>query len=400
MLNMKYLLRSDAGDGSDILPSYYDSDDILVWRAGAAIPSTDMVEADLDDLTVVTDKWDLPLHEATLLGDVLKEFCFLQSCFWYVDIDGKLRFKQIADEVALPDAVIDSSYILKGTGADIQYDEDSISPVITLRCNYDPLIGDFLTSLTLTDIDIAARRPDALNTVTIESRSLGVNRSVPGALFPRVGRTTMTELEMLTRRIQVASGSGNLFVTYSLGMNASYIGLGSIIEIDDDFSVDMAGDTLTGRFGRVVGRYVDWLNGTVRLRIKIFQDRAVIAPSATIASVASTTLTLSTGTPELFDGATYTDAMPARQFAAGWPVLLFNTSTGALAQRTIVSILSDTELTINSALGITVHMITGETYDSRGSGASVASTQTPDDWVYMVGASSALDGASYVTRWS
>ena len=354
------LLTSEIGNGDngsyDVLPGIQDPvSTVVIARFGAAFDASDIdISAFLTvGSSVPVTSWSACISETMTVAELLEDFCRLTDSVWLVTPAGVLTVKKLRYETAT--SVGDVSDTIAFTDAVVEYNEDSITPYISLQLGYDPIQKKHLHNVRILDQDLAARYPQNSELAEIKTRFLHLSTVAAGALYQAPGCVSPTEVETMLRRWQRSSSRGDLFVSVKCPISKISLALGDTVSFTDANLVDMEGGTMDGKIARIIGKRIEWDSGTVSLRLFVFEPLRVIAPSASIDSVVGTTLNLSATSRENY---AQDSAKPARQFRAGWKIWVQDLATSARQMRTISSITSDTALVLDSAPTVTPTHIT------------------------------------------
>jgi hypothetical protein len=271
--------------------------------------------ADVDDAAFIavggTGAWSNVIDGERAVSEVLFDFCLQTESFWYADNKGKLTVRRLAEDQAAAPFVVDSSVIL--SDPEVTYDEESISPRVSLKCNYDPVSGDFESVVNVVDVDLAARYPSRTDTLELESRSIVVEPVAVGDSGTLVRESVgLAGVEVTLRRIQVANGRGRALARFPAHLDLLTLDLGQVVTLTSSASSNFEGGVIQAQTGRVtaIGPRIE--EGYVDVVIEILGRAFVIAPACVIASRLGAVLTLQTTGPEC------ATTSPGNMFAASF----------------------------------------------------------------------------------
>ena len=312
------------------------------------------------------------------VSEVLFDFCVQLECFWYADNNGRLTVKRLAEDQVTPAIVIDSNVI---TGEpEVTYEEEAVSPRVSLKCNYDPVSGDFEATVNVVDVDLAARYPARTDTLELESRSIVVEPIALGdtGTLPRTA-VSLAGVEVTLRRIQVANGRGRVLVRFSALLDLIALDLGQVVTLTTAVPNLETGGNVS-QSGRVVliGPRIE--EGEVDVVVELLDRAFVIAPACVIASRAGAVLTLQTTGPEC------ASTSPGNMFAASInSVAVWDISANVFEVLDIVA-RSATTLTLSAAPTFAHGAGDFVTVQSQDAGQTGVNTtgQVPLDFLYQM----------------
>lgn len=293
------MLASKTGDGTngtfDVLGGFnrtrFGGFD---FHFGAGINAADLDTAAFTDVGGA-GTWSNVIDGERAVADVLFDFCVQLECFWYADNNGKLTVKRLAEDQSIAPVTVDDTVIIGEP--EVTYDEEAIAPRVSLRCNYDPVSGDFEGTVNVVDVDLAARYPSATDTLELESRSVVVDPVAVGdtGTVPRES-TGLAGVEVALRRIQVGNGRGRALVRFAAHLDLLTLDLGQIVTLTAAVPNFESGNvSQTGRVTSLGPRIDD---GEIDVVVELLDRAFVIAPAAVIASRVGAVLTLQTTGPE------------------------------------------------------------------------------------------------------
>lgn len=336
-----FALTSILGDGAngayDVLPGTNRDSGIggEELRFGAGILAAEIDTASFTALDHANQSWSYCIDETIGVDEFLTDLCLVTGSFWYVAADGRLTIKRLADISGTSGFNVEDRTVIGEPTLEVL--EDTIYPRARIECGYDPMTGEFRDSVTIIDVEMAARYPERGDTLQLSTRGLAL--SATDLARPIVSQA---ELETIVRRAMVEDGRGRLFVTLNATVEALQVDLGDVVS----FAIalpDFEGGSLVGRTGRVVSRRPRYDDGVVELRVQVVDTLYYINPAAVIASAVGATLTLRTTGPEV------SSTSPANQFVANMEIELVHVSPFSIEQLTIQSVTAPATVVLTSA---------------------------------------------------
>ena len=344
-------LGNSANGSYDILPgNARDAFGYDGWRFGAGILAAEVDTASIIALGDLGIDWSFVIDDEIDLEAFLFDFCLATNTVWFVTAEGQLSVKRLNEYAAASMLTVDDDVIIGEPQVD--YDEASIFPRVTLKCNYDPVDREFKATINLIDNELADRYPNNHDRLEIESRSLIV---VDAASRPLVSPLRLVRpglpfaaVEGMLRSVQQANGLGRCIVSLRTHLDALVLDLGDLVTLTVDVPDLEGAASITARICRVLSLGPDYDQGFVEMTLEVIDALFVIAPAAVIASIAGSTLTLAIGGVELATGRSTT---PGRQFAANWQAVVRDVSGGTSEGVGILSSITDTTVTVGSLPG-------------------------------------------------
>ena len=374
------MLASKVGDGVngtyDVLGGYNRTRfGGFEFHLGAGINAADL------DTTAFLDvggggTWSNVIDGEREVSDVLFDFCLQLECFWYVNSAGQLTVKRLAEDQSIAPTTIDDNTVIGEP--EVTYDEEAIAPRVSLKCNYDPVSGDFEGTVNVVDVDLAARYPSATDTLELESRSVVVDPVAVGdtGTVPRES-AGLASVEVALRRIQVANGRGRALVRFSAHLDLLTLDLGQIVSLTA--AVPNFESGTVAQTGRVtsLGPRID--DGEIDVVVELLDRAFVIAPAAVIASRVGAVLTLQTTGPEV------ASASPGNMFGDGnfvahWDVSANLLEVNAIASHTATTVTLSGVPTFAHGAGDFITVFQQNTSDV----AANSTGQVPLDFTYQM----------------
>ncbi len=397
-------MRGDvANGGNDTLPgidrSAFGEDD---YRFGAGIDASDV---DTSAFAISSVPWLWFLDDTAQVKTLIRDWCLLANRFVFGTTAGRLSTKTLSEERVAATFTVSDSVRARSMPIETYVDESAIHPILRLRASYSPVDGEFKYNETHVDAELVKRHEQRGEPYKIEIRGLGVQIlddpldggvqtfRFPGAIRPGVAGD-------MARRWQSAGGRGRLIAKVPCSLRALAVSLGDVVDIDVD-GKDYDGGSIRGRVGRVIGRRPQYDEGRCDLTLHVLEDVFVLAPSAVITALSTTTLpndtiTLSTTDP-VNDSAT-----PADHFPVGLRVRIWDVSAGTSQARIVAASTSPGTLRFTSGVSGSIEAgvdwITWNTLSSGNAGLTSASGVDEDDILFqMADTGIPLDGE--VRRW-
>jgi len=135
-----------TGTGLDVMPGRAAPNTFQAgWRFGA-----NMTAADVDTtsfLARTATPHTVIIDEEKPLGDILQEWCLLSSSAVVVTSDGVLTAISINHQRSTTSVVIGKTNLVPDSGIDVIAHESTITPLVTVACDYSPLSTDILATL-------------------------------------------------------------------------------------------------------------------------------------------------------------------------------------------------------------------------------------------------------------
>jgi hypothetical protein len=391
-------LVSKLGDGTDGLYDALPGVDPAVtgedgWRFGAGVPADEIdVDAFLEAGRTFPG-WEYVIDKEVGVVDFLRDFCIVTQTVWLIDRDGRLTVKPLQERLgSVADTITNEVGVSK-----VSHDESSIFPRVSLRCGYDPIVGDFTQTVQIVDQTMTKRYPTRGEAHELESRALHVAPE-DTATEPHLAHSPLAPavVEGLLRRYMVGDGRGRLVVSLTTHLDHIALDLGDVVTVDVDLP-DLEGGSVQGRRAVVVGIEPKVKEGGLALDLHVVETPYVVAPAAIITAVTGgDILTLGTG-PET-DGT----GDPARMFGSLWRCRIYDVSAGT-SELVYASPMSDTELLLGAVPAMTIEVgvdfITVADNDERDYAAANVPGSTPDDCAYQQADDEAIAGDELLTRW-
>lgn len=350
-------LGDEANTDYDVLPGvertgYGETE----WSFGAGIEADDIDVESFEAFIGDGPTWTLLLDEQLSVADVLVEWCRSVRAFWRVTAEGVLaasRLREKSTSAAESSALVplDDDALIADDDEVLQIERGAVSTSVKLSANWDPLSGQHLAIVDVTDHELAALYPELEDQAALESRVLTVStpavRSNAGTLA-RAGAITVDDVRIMLRRAQVSSTRARCFTQQRYGWDAFAIAVGDIVRVENARVPDLRGAMGLAVDALVVGRQLDVDTGVVTLRCLLVDRGFRIAPAGVIASWNAGTKTAT------LDNSDPVGSSQGRFFAAGWSVEMLDVSAtpDTVATLTIASVTDDT-ITFTAAPGFT-----------------------------------------------
>ena len=383
-------LTSVLGDGAngffDLLPGT-DRDTGIggeELRFGAGVPTAEVDESAILLTGSGVVGWTYLINESISVADFLRDFCLSAEAVWRISRTGQITVQKLSEGTATPTLTVDDDLVIGEPTVELA--EDVIYPRARIRCGYDPLEGDFVDSVAVVDVEMAARYPERGDELELETRALCLSRTNVAR-----GIVSYAQLETLVRRAMVDDGRGRLYVSARCLLPALELQLGDVVALDLDLP-DYEGATLTGRQARVVALKPDYDGGVVDVRLQVLETLRLISAGAVIASVAGTTITLLT--PSL---TSYSSSAPGFDFAVGDTIEIVDVSTGTTQTRVVQSVTTTTIVVTVAPTLTTPGNYIRNAPSTTNAGSTNVNTygESWDDFIYQQPAT----GIGLVTRW-
>ena len=359
------LLLSKVGDGTngtyDVLPGLERTAfGGQGWRFGAGIDEADIDVAAFEALKSSGVTWTVYLEEEMSVDELLLELCRATRSFWYVTADGLLSVSRLYDRATA--AENDSTLTLLDDDSLSVDGDEGVGPVqgpvaygVTVSANWDPFAGKYLATVETTDAELSDEFPDAQEKVSIESKFISVNvsqhrrQSPDTPLLRRVNAMGLTEIEVMSRRMQKASARARLFALATCRWINSSIEIGQQVRITNTRVPDFEGGTLSESPFLVIAKELDRATLTVRFRLMALDRGYRLAPVGVVSSWngGSKTATLSTTDKT-------TSGSPGNDFAVNWGVQIVDVSVSPwVVDNVVISSRSSNTLTFGSTPSFT-----------------------------------------------
>lgn len=367
-----------SGTGFDALPgrvgaSTYDAG----WRFGAGIPAADINTASF--LARPAPAHNILIDKERPVGELLQEWCYLSGSAIVTTSAGVLTAIPMSHPRSSTTVIIGADAIVPDTRINVLADESTITPLVTVQCNYSPLTQEHRAEINLIDDDKLKRYPRSPRRREISLMSIGCSDA------RRVGTgdswrasATLNAGEIATLVADIVSGESALArvtVSLTVTLDKLSIRLGDVVQIGTDLpdgldAPDMAGGTISGKYARVLSRRPDYDRGVVGLTLEILEALLHVCPAATIASITGDTVTLATTGPEV------SGASPANDFFVGCGVRVHDRSASTFDTLTVLAIPSTTSLRLSAVpsfviAGGTDYLVLGP-LDGASSGTTVS----------------------------
>lgn len=386
-LALLYVLMSKEGQGAttyDRLPGRLaTTEQNTSWRLGAGLTSSEVDTAAFEAINE-SQTSAIIIDGEQALSNVLKEWCLLNGVATRITVDGKLAPFSLSPERASsitigPDDVIPDSRI------EVQSDETALTPLASVKCGYNPAVGDYGVELELINIDLSKRYRRNQARRELEFRSIGcsdgkiADPAAPPFFHP--ASLTVGEIAALTDDIMRGdNGLARRYVSLSLTMAHLDLRIGDVVTLSASlptaFSTlpDLRGGTIGGKRGRVVSRRPRYDAARIDVRFLILDPLLVVAPASTITAISSTTISLATTTDEV------SGSSPANDFIVGAKVRIYDVSAGAVHVTTVSSIPSATQIVVAAAPTFAGGVETGVDYVVLDPAASAVGGTSPNGY--------------------
>ena len=339
-----------TGVGLDVMPGRAAPNTFQAgWRFGA-----NMAAADIDTtsfLARTAAPHTVVIDGEKPLGDILQEWCLLSSSAVVVTSDGVLTAIPINHQRSTTSVVIGKTNLVPDSGIDIVANESTITPLVTVECDYSPLSKENRATLNLIDEDKIKRYPRSPRRRQMSLPSIAcrdAERLVRDDAWAAPSMLSIGEIQNLA--YDIVSGEGPLArieVSITVTLDLLSLRLGDVVLIGSDLpngfnAPDMAGGTIAGKYARVLSRRPDYDRGVVGLTLELLEPLQHVCPAAVIASAVGAVLTLSTTGPEV------RTTSPGNDFGIGLYVRVYDVSAG-LYERIEITNVSTTTITLASA---------------------------------------------------
>jgi hypothetical protein len=339
-----------SGTGFDALPGRVGADTYDAgWRFGAGIPAADIDTASF--LARPAPSYNVLIDKERPVGEILQEWCYLSGSAIVTTSAGQLRAIPMSHPRSTSTVTIGADAIVPDTRIEVVADESTITPLVTVQCDYSPLTQEHRAEINLIDDDKIKRYPRSPRRREISLMSIGCSdaRGV-GAGDSWRASASMSAGEIATVVADIVSGESALArVTVSLTVTLDKLSvrLGDVVQIGSVLpsgfnAPDMAGGTISGSYARVIARRPDYDAGTVGLTLELLEALLHVCPAATIASIAGDTVTLATTGPEV------SGTSPANDFFVGCGVRVHDRSASTFDTLTVIAIPSTTSLQLSA----------------------------------------------------
>ena len=339
-----------TGVGLDVMPGRAAPNTFQAgWRFGA-----NMAAADIDTtsfLARTAAPHTVVIDGEKPLGDILQEWCLLSSSAVVVTSDGVLTAIPINHQRSTTSVVIGKTNLVPDSGIDIVANESTITPLVTVECDYSPLSKEHRATINLIDEDKIKRYPRSPRRRQMSLPSIAcrdAERLVRDDAWAAPSMLSIGEIQNLA--YDIVSGEGPLArieVSITVTLDLLSLRLGDVVLIGSDLpngfnAPDMAGGTIAGKYARVLSRRPDYDRGVVGLTLELLEPLQHVCPAAVIASAVGAVLTLSTTGPEV------RTTSPGNDFGIGLYVRVYDVSAG-LYERIEITNVSTTTITLASA---------------------------------------------------
>ena len=339
-----------TGVGLDVMPGRAAPNTFQAgWRFGA-----NMAAADIDTtsfLARTAAPHTVVIDGEKPLGDILQEWCLLSSSAVVVTSDGVLTAIPINHQRSTTSVVIGKTNLVPDSGIDIVANESTITPLVTVECDYSPLSKENRATLNLIDEDKIKRYPRSPRRRQMSLPSIAcrdAEKLVRDDAWAAPSMLSIGDIQNLA--YDIVSGEGPLArieVSITVTLDLLSLRLGDVVLIGSDLpngfnAPDMAGGTIAGKYARVLSRRPDYDRGVVGLTLELLEPLQHVCPAAVIASAVGAVLTLSTTGPEV------RTTSPGNDFGIGLYVRVYDVSAG-LYERIEITNVSTTTITLASA---------------------------------------------------
>lgn len=264
------------------------SDDYFRRRIGAAVPSTWVDIATLQQMTAGSQFDEYWLVEPEKVGDFLYSQAWRTGGYFYIDDDGKLSWQLYAPYTSrggLPAHTATSEWLVSDAVA--WDDEDSAPATALIEANYDPFTQTFKRKLTAMWSEEVPIYGDRAESIAYRTKGLRIgDSSVAG----------YTQIEAGLERVRARRRHAGRRVSYLLPWKYHNTLIpGYRFTLTDSRLPDGEGGTgISGRAYEVVAWRPDFGAGTVTVECDELPRGWLLGVSAQVASWSSPTLTLST----------------------------------------------------------------------------------------------------------
>ena len=339
-----------TGAGLDVMPGRAARNTFEAgWRFGA-----NMAAADIDTtsfLARTATPHTVVIDGEKPLGDILQEWCLLSSSAVVVTSDGVLTAIPINHQRSTTNVVIGKTNLVPDSGIDVVANESTITPLVTVECDYSPLSKENRATLNLIDEDKIKRYPRSPRRRQMSLPSIAcrdAERLVRDDAWAAPSMLSIGEIQNLA--YDIVSGEGPLArieVSITVTLDLLSLRLGDVVLIGSDLpngfnAPDMAGGTIAGKYARVLSRRPDYDRGVVGLTLELLEPLQHVCPAAVIASAVGAVLTLSTTGPEV------RTTSPGNDFGISMFVRVYDVSAGIYETIEIFN-LTTTTITLASA---------------------------------------------------
>ena len=350
-----------TGVGLDVMPGRAAPNTFQAgWRFGANMAAADIDTASF--LARTAAPHTVVIDGEKPLGDILQEWCLLSSSAVVVTSDGVLTAISINHPRSTTSVIIGKANLVPGSGIDVVANESTITPLVTVECDYSPLSKENRATLNLIDEDKIKRYPRSPRRRQMSLPSIAcrdAERLVRDDAWAAPSMLSIGEIQNLA--YDIVSGEGPLArieVSITVTLDLLSLRLGDVTQIGsglpDGFNApDMAGGTIAGKYARVISRRPDYDRGVVGLTLQLLEPLVHVCPAAVIASAAGAVLTLSTTGPEV------RTTSPGDDFGGGMFVRVYDVSAGIYET---IEIASTTATTITLASAPTFFVVGGVDY--------------------------------------
>jgi len=339
-----------TGTGLDVMPGRAARNTFEAgWRFGA-----NMAAADVDTTSFIArtaTPHTVVIDGEKPLGDILQEWCLLSSSAVVVTSDGVLTAISINHQRSTTSVVIGKANLVPDSGIDIVANESTITPLVTVECDYSPLSKEIRATLNLIDEDKIKRYPRSPRRRQMSLPSIACRDAAKLVRDDAWAAPSMLSIgEIQNLAYDIVSGEGPLArieVSITVTLDLLSLRLGDVVLIGSDLpsgfnAPDMAGGTIAGKYARVLSRRPDYDRGVVGLTLELLEPLQHVCPAAVVASAVGAVLTLSTTGPEV------RSTSPGSDFGIGLYVRVYDVSAG-LYERIEITNVSTTTITLASA---------------------------------------------------
>ena len=347
-----WTMRSNLGTGIglDVMPGRAAPNTFQAgWRFGANMAAADIDTASF--LARTAAPHTVVIDGEKPLGDILQEWCLLSSSAVVVTSDGVLTAISINHPRSTTSVIIGKENLVPDSGIDVVANESTITPLVTVECDYSPLSKENRATLNLIDEDKIKRYPRSPRRRQMSLPSIAcrdAERLVRDDAWAAPSMLSIGEIQNLA--YDIVSGEGPLArieVSITVTLDLLSLRLGDVVQIGSDLpngfnAPDMAGGTIAGKYARVLSRRPDYDRGVVGLTLELLEPLVHVCPAAVIGGAIGAVLTLSTSGPEV------RSTSPGNDFGIGLYVRVYNVSSGAYETIEIVNTTATT-ITLASA---------------------------------------------------
>lgn len=393
------VLQSRTGQAEcsyDTLPGREPTDALLQdgFTLGAGLSDSDL---DADSFVALAGRSLLPWtvyldREGPTCGQILTELCLCLGAFWSVGTDGRVRLDP------LPLAYFEGDTQTADLSATDRHPDDDDETLaldetaasrVSFSVGYNALTDEHDTEVHVTDLRVL----DALDGPrgpSFELRYIDVRHS-GGVSTPRVVYTqgSLSALTAIAQRFMTRDATPALGVQV---LTTAPLTVGTVAAYENDRLDDMGGGALPAHYV-VESAGFDTDSHKTDALLRALPDGKLVAPSAPLVGVSTTTVADDTIELGTVDTSYPTGVLPADMFAVGWVLRLYDEDTGASQDLTVEARVSGTKLRMSGGVSFTpstLDWVGLAPYDSRVLGTPSPTGYTQGAFAYLAGADSLL----------